>query len=118
EHRPLIVAVTGKHGETGGLPVRQNLVVGGRGVVRQRKIDVLVRVLALIEQRLEHLKNVVGIPSKGYFLAMRLGGDLSECLAADKVVVELDERSVSQLVGRHVVVFDVVGYEAAADGPG
>src|SRR6185312_1252223 len=39
-------------------------------------------------------------------------------LAADEVMVELDEWAVPQLVGRQVVIFDVVRDEAAADRAG
>ena len=39
-----------------------------------------------------------------------------ECLPSDEVVVELDERPVAQRVRREVVILDVPGHEAAADG--
>ena len=41
-----------------------------------------------------------------------------ERLAADEVVVELDERAVAEIVRRQVVVADVVGGEAAAERAG
>ncbi len=51
------------------------------------------------------------------FLRCGFPGDLLERLAPDEVVVELDERTVAELVGRRVVVLDLVGDEAAAIEP-
>ena len=56
--------------------------------------------------------------AKVTFLRCGWLGRLLERLAADEVVVELHERAVAELVRRDVVVLDVVGDEAAADGAG
>ena len=53
--------------------------------------------------------DVVAVPGERDLLPRRVGGHLLERLAADEVVVELDERPVAELVRRQVVVLDVVG---------
>ena len=69
----------------------------------------------LVEQRAEHPRDVFAVPDQRYLLAPRVVGHLLERLAADELVVELDERSVAQVVRRQVVVADVVRVEAAAE---
>ncbi len=48
-------------------------------------------------------------------LALWLMLQFLQCLAADEVVIELDERTVTQRIRRQIVVFDVVGDETAGD---
>ena len=71
-----------------------------------------------IDHGTEDLRHILAVPREGHLLAMRFVGDLLQRFAADEVVVELHERPVAQLIGRHVVVFDVRRTEAAGQSAG
>src|SRR5207248_8734769 len=62
--------------------------------------------------------HVLRIPGERHFLALRLGLQPLERFASMEVAIEADERAVAQLPRVEVVVFDVVGHEAAADRAG
>src|SRR5690606_19933356 len=113
QHRALVVAVACERREADYLAVLLDPIVRRRCIVRQRQIDVLVVLGARLEHRAEDLADVVRVPRERDLLAVRLVGDLLECLTADEVVVELHERAVTDLVRRDVVVLDVGRYEAA-----
>src|SRR2546421_2357462 len=112
----LVVAVAGEHRQAHGLAVGiDHAVVVGRGVVGERDIEELVLLTVRIEERSHDLRHVLRIPGERHLLALRLGLEALERFAAVEIVIELDERAVAHLPGIQVVVFDVVGYEAAAD---
>src|SRR5690606_3208623 len=71
QHRALVVAVAREHREADALTVLLDPVVRRRSVVRQRQVDVLVMVLARLEQRAEDLTNVVRVPRERDLLAVR-----------------------------------------------
>src|SRR5579859_6383270 len=74
-------------------------------------------VVVPLEHRQKYLADVFLVPGVRYFPAVRLVCHLLQSLAPDKVVIEVDERPVAQLVWGHVVVFNVIGVEAATQRP-
>src|SRR5690606_13078440 len=68
------------------------------------------------EQGSVHSNYVFAVPSQGHFTTMFLVLDFLQSVTADEVVVELDERTVTDFVRSDVVVFDVVGNEGTTDG--
>ena len=63
----------------------------------------------------EDLRDVLVIPGERHLLALRVGLDLLERVAADEVVVELHELAVAELPRVQVVVLDVVRDEAPGE---
>src|SRR5882724_3242968 len=117
QSRALVVAVAAEHREPDGLPAHGDLVIRRGRIIRDRQIEELVLLTTRHEQRRIDLRKILAIPGEGHLLPLRLPGDLLQRLASDEIMVELDERTVPQLVRRHVIVFDVVRHEAAADRP-
>src|SRR6266480_2803929 len=116
QRRALVVAVAAEHGKADRPAARHDLVERGRGIVAVRKVEVLVVLPVRDQQRGEDLEHVLGVPGKGHLLAVRPRRHVLECLPPYEVVVELDERPVAQRVRCEVVILDVPGHEAAADG--
>ena len=75
-------------------------------------------VVALVEHRLHGGRDVLAVPGQGHLLPLRVLRHLLDGVAADEVVVEADEAAVAEVVGRRVVVRDVVGVVAAAERAG
>ena len=115
QHRTFVVAVAGEHRQSDRLAAfAHDFVVRSRRIVRQRKIDVLVR-RSLVKHRRDDLQNVLFVPGESDFLAMLLLGLTLDGFFADVIVVEFHERAVAESIRRHVVIFDIVRVEAAAD---
>jgi hypothetical protein len=96
-----LVGVAGEHREADRLATRiDDAVVVRRGIVRQRHVEELVLLAVRIEQRSSDLRHVLGVPRQRHLLAL-LGGvrGLLQRLAAMEIMVELDERAVTQLHG-------------------
>src|SRR5215470_4973620 len=66
----------------------------------------------------DDVEKIFAVPRERDLLAMRLLRDLLERLAADELVVELNERPVADLVRRDVVVLDVLRDVAAGETAG
>ena len=60
-------------------------------------------------------RHVLRVPFEGHLAPVRAASDLLERRPADEIAVELDVEAVAQVVGRAVIVLDIVRDEGAAD---
>src|SRR5579859_444942 len=70
----------------------------------------------MIEDRLQNGGDVLAVPIERHLSAVWAALHIFERGATDEIVIELDKRAIAQFVRCNVVVLDVVGDEAAANG--
>ncbi len=68
-----------------------------------------------MEKRSHRSLHIVAVPEKRDLLTRWVCRHLLEGSSADKVVIELHEWAIAQVVRRQVVVGDVLGVEASAE---
>ncbi len=79
-------------------PVRvEHRVEVGRSVVGVGQVEELVAIASQVARRCQEPAEILGIPRESHLAPLSLRVDGGQCLPSDEVVVELDERAVSQL---------------------
>src|SRR5690606_29094753 len=114
--RALVFAVAGPHRKSDVLAgTVDDAVEIEVSVVRQREVEILVSGAVPLEHRCKDLRQVVRVPCQRYLRSFCFLVHLLQCGPTDKIVVELDEVSVSECPRRQVVVLDIFRDVTAGD---